>query len=240
MTFIFPLIGFIIVGNTNPYSLGNFWLYLFGFQAILSEPLLVPQNSPLWTLSIEILLSFSLVAVTKITKPSRFSILLIFLIIGLVLDNRLLQSFFIFYFGFYSTRSSYQLRRTKFWSNLLIIFLFLILILFPRSLSLNPNSWYNYLFLTILASTLIFAVGISRAREADTKFSIVSRRSYSLYAVHFPVIHLGNQIFFHNSNLSIFDWAFLTAAIAITTEIAYKFVEVPSINIARKLLVARL
>ena len=239
LSFTFPLIGFITVGNSNPYSLRSFLLYFFGFQAILWEPLFVPQNSPLWTLSIENLLSFSLIAVTKISKLSRFMILLIFLVIGLVLDHMLAQSFFIFYFGFYLSRSSYQPRRAKLWSNLLFILLFVILIFFPKALILDLNSWHNYLFLTALASTLIFAIRITHVREEVTKLSKVSRRSYALFAVHFPVIHLGNQIFFHNSNLSISHWALLVIAIGITTEIAYKFVEVPSIKLARKILVAR-
>lgn len=197
-------------------------------------------NPPLWSLSVELLLSFLLPFLVRI---QRNSILASILAISFLAQHTVIGGFSIvsafpyFIAGVIASKISGNKKEEKAVYNYLVLgFLISFCLLSPLLISGPSTILGNLLsilaisFLIICGSRVLIPNGLSSISR------IVSLRSYSLYAVHWPIVKSVEE--FSNPN-SVISWSTYILASLITvligTEILYQLVEKPALSASKRL-----
>ena len=234
-----PIIGCLILNVQIDYPPLGYLLSFFGFQAIFHDLLLPPVNGPLWSISVEIFLSASLILLAQLRRNSQiliFSMSLLFSII--FLKNAVLFALPFFIFGFLISKSKRKLGSVR--MKYLILLFVLINLLFT---SQTQNSTYlinNYIYNFILVA-LILVLSFYHQSIKNGIISRFSQRSYALYAVHTPIFLFIDNIFYkENLSLSLEQFTVSLFLLALGTEFVYRFVDLPSIKHTRKYLIGKI
>jgi peptidoglycan/LPS O-acetylase OafA/YrhL len=237
ITLLPPIIGCYLIGIDIEYPSYGFVIAAFGLQAISPNLYIPPVNGPLWSLSVELYLSASLLVIGRWKRVSSLYILALLILINLLLpSNTILQGLPIFYFGYLCPGFNFNLMKSKAFKYPIILVPLLILFLEPRFVQSRFGEPLNYLVSTSLAALILIWTLTASSLKRDL-LSDLSQRSYSLYAVHAPIMLFVDKIFFVNlaitSGLQILISIF---SILVSTEILYRFVEKPSIKFSRRFL----
>lgn len=200
-------------------------------------------NPPLWTLSVEIWFSFILVII-GVLALKRFVLLLIALLLivaqvfGSLHFNPIIDSLPLFLLGIVvNSPHLIALCFKKAWRMSLLIILLTTLIFIVRNTLSGTFSFYFVILQSIFVVCLLLLLSTLNLNGKSLAFSeFLSSRTYSLYAVHFPLLIIMSRIFVSVNQVNPFVWIFtMTALILIVTEIAYKFIERPSLALSRSL-----
>lgn len=244
--FVSPLIFLQIMApeEIDSYSRIGLLLGLIGIQAAFVEYYMVGANSPLWSLSVELWLSFVLLFLNRLNKNY---LLVLMAIVCEVINHLIFQpvlnglTFFLIGILIHRLRSLNHIHKPRF--NLVKYTLgFLVSmywIIFPLILELEKSN--RIIDLLGVTTTLLFFSKIHLKGTMQKIAFQLGARSYSLYASHGPLLRVHSEIFdeFWKNSLSEFQIAIYVVTclivIAIGTEIIYRFVEMPAINLARNL-----
>jgi len=237
ITLLLPIIGCYLLGVKIEYPGYGFIVAALGLQAVAKNLYIPPVNGPLWSLSVELYLSASLLAIGRWKRISGFYVLTILVIINLFFPgNTILQGLPIFYLGFLLPRIEILTRLNSVIKTVTILIPLIFLLFYPIFIQARFQGKLNFLFCTFLASLII----LWTLFETNTKrnlFADLSQRSYSLYAVHAPIVLFIDKIFFADrittNGLQIL---ISLTVIFIATEFLYRFIEKPSIKYSRKYL----
>ncbi len=238
ITLLPPIIGCYLLGVKIEYPGYGFVVAAFGLQAISPNLYIPPVNGPLWSLSVELYLSASLLVLGRWKRISSFYILTVLVIINLLLPGNLIfQGLLIFYFGYLSPGFQYSLRKRLIFRIAMISIPIFILLFKPKLVQVRFEEPFNFLFNTFLAALISIWVFMTSSSKRDL-ISDLSQRSYSLYAVHAPIVLFIDRIFFAHVTITSGQQILITLSlILVATEILYRFVEKPSIRFSRNYLV---
>lgn len=246
-TWLIALIIQYLVARTNFNSLPqNLKSGLLGFtasQSLTNSYYIDGPNPPLWSLSVEIYLSLFLLLCAIIPKRLLWLPTLgLFLVLWrhpniLIPITRSLPYFLLglianlYKFSHYLNK--FSLLRLLLWASLAISLPYLLygFLNFPWILTINI-----LLPISIILIILLF----SRLRIKNYKISKVVRmlgsRTFSLYAIHFPICVLIQH--FQNMNFKDKPMLYILIAVllvAVATELTYRLVEMPSLNLSRSI-----
>jgi peptidoglycan/LPS O-acetylase OafA/YrhL len=237
VTFLIPVLGSILLNVDISYPNYGFIIATFGLQAISNTIAIPPVNGPLWSLSVELYLSASLLVVGRHKKvASAFIFALLLLIYLAAPGNLIFQALPIFYFGYLLPGIRLRWSRNLFARILIGIIPISVLLLTP-TLVQNRLVGLDSFSLTFLLVGFILLTCILNPSPNQSLFSRLSLRSYSLYAIHAPVALFVDKVFFSSfTTTSLLQVSVTIVLILISTEFLFEFVEKPSIRRARKFL----
>ena len=244
--FILPLVLVKIMAPEEyaGYSQTGILLGLFASQSLFAQFYLAGANSPLWSLSVEIWLSIGLLALHRVNKNYLlFSILIICEISNQFFFQPTLNGLSFFLIGIIfarinklSFKSSLHSRFFK--TTILVItigYWFLIPIL---GVSVQPKRLAD---LICVSATLLLFESLPLTNNLNNIGNHLGARSYSLYAVHGPILRLHSELFdlILGEQLTAAQlWVYFISCLAIVflaTEIVFKCVEVPAVRFAKRL-----
>lgn len=236
-----PIAGCYLIGVHISYPLYGFLMSAFGLQALVQSVAFPPVNGPLWSLSVEIYLSASLLLFGHRKSATRFLILLFLIFVAMVCPrNPILQGLPIFYFGYLLPGIQSKLKRVFLLRFAIAIIPLMVLVVFPGVVQGEFGRIGDFLLCSTLAG-LVLVTSLFFPKPEKSICSIVSQRSYSLYATHAPVLLFVDKTLFAETNLlSAKQFTISLALILAATEIIYRFVEVPSIKFSRRYLELKL
>jgi peptidoglycan/LPS O-acetylase OafA/YrhL len=232
-----PIIGCYLIGIQISYPTYGFVFAILGLQAFSSSIGIPPVNGPLWSLSVELYLSASLLAIGRLKKfPAYFGILFLVVANFLLPGQSILQGLPIFLYGFLLPGLKLNLGNKSELKLGIILIPISVLLLSPSSVQSKFPIFLNFLICTFLAGFVItWTLLVANKREGH--WAKLSQRSYSLYAVHFPIILFIDKILFSERHASSAGQVILSLiAICLATEVLYQYVELPSIKYSRKFL----
>jgi peptidoglycan/LPS O-acetylase OafA/YrhL len=237
VTLLPPIIGCYLLHVKISYPAYGFIVAAVGLQAAASSLSIPPVNGALWSLSVELYLSASLLLLGRWKRNSGFYILAVLIIANLVLPgNAIIQGLPIFYFGYLLPGIYIRLQGNKIFKVVLILIPILILLIVPSFVQGRFQGLINFAVCGLLASLVIIGCQLF-ASSKKTFWADLSQRSYSLYAVHSPILLFIDKIFFSHNKLTSASQVILTiVAILFATEILYNFIEKPSIKYSRNYL----
>jgi peptidoglycan/LPS O-acetylase OafA/YrhL len=244
--FIFPLILVRVMAPEEyaSYSQVGILLGLFASQSLLAQFYLSGANSPLWSLSVEIWLSIGLLALHRMNKNY---LLLLLLITSEILNQMIFQpiidglSFFLIgiLFARINRYSIFKVLHYRFSRTIFLALTIAYWLAVPYlTISVEPK---RSLDLVGVCATLLLFGGMRLAKGLDRVGYHLGVRSYSLYAVHGPILRLHSELFDEvwGQQLSTFQlWFYFFSCIAIValaTEIIFKYVELPAMRYAKRL-----
>ena len=244
--FIVPLISIKIMApeEFDVYPTIGIWFGLFGIQSLIAKYYLAGANSPLWSLSVEFMLSFALVLLTKLkTVKTKVILILACEIINYFFFQPVINglSFFIIGIILHQLKGRKLLTRTEsrawiYFSGSVVIIYW---ILFPIiGLSLVAPRIVD---ITGVTFTLICFDQIRLNSKIENICEFLGKRTYSLYAVHSPIIRFHSETFEKfcsgNSQLNnnIFFLSTSILLVACFTEVIFQLVEKPSVKYAKKI-----
>jgi peptidoglycan/LPS O-acetylase OafA/YrhL len=238
ITYIIGLI-LLVVGKSYKPNTKNTLIEITGLGSLTSIGVPAP-NPPLWSLSVELLLSFLLPLLVRV---KRASILVLILVLGIAAQQTVIGSFSIvpafpyFLAGVISSKLLKDKLKDRGVYNYLILCILVAISFFSTSLVTGPTTLVENI-VAIFAICFLIVCG-SQAMIQDELAPIcrrVSMRSYSLYAIHWPIIKSVQELTNPSNGLT---WSiYLIASIIfvmIGTEILYRFVEVPAISASKRL-----
>lgn len=238
ITLIPPIIGYYLIGAKIEYPTFGFLISGVGLQAIINSLAVPPVNRPLWSLSVEIYLSSLLLVIGRYKKNS--GILVLSLLIGFNLlfpENAIIRGLPIFYFGYLLPGIKLNFLSPKILRYLVASFPVFVLLVSPHVVQGRYAGFENFLVMNSLAGLVIIS-SLLFIKSTSSFFSDLSQRSYSLYAVHFPLIQLIDKtLFFSSPKTSAGQFLISVLVVSIATEIHYRFVEKPSIKYSRNYLI---
>lgn len=225
------------------YSQTGLLLGLFASQALFAQFYLAGANSPLWSLSVEIWLSAGLLVLYRLNKQY---FLFIFLIICEFLNYIFFQpivnglSFFLIgiIFAKISDRSIKSAFDTRFVKSLFLVITFCYWLLFPILGFSAPSR--RLVDLIGVTATLLFFESLRLSNSLDKVGNYLGARSYSLYAVHGPILRLHSELFdvFWREQLSSHQlWLYFISCIVLVllaTEVIFKYIEIPAVRYAKR------
>jgi len=244
--FIFPLVLVRIMAPEEyaTYSQVGILLGLFASQSLFAQFYLSGANSPLWSLSVEIWLSIGLLALHRMNKNH---LLLLLLIASEILNQLIFQpiinglSFFLIgiLFARINGHVVFKVLHYRFARTIFLAITIAYWLAIPYlAISVEPK---RLLDLVGVCATLLLFEGIRLARGLDKVGNHLGARSYSLYAVHGPILRLHSELFDEvwEQQLTTFQlWVYFFSCIAIValaTEIIFKCVELPAMRYAKRL-----
>jgi len=236
------MIGLFLLGEKIDYPPLGYVLTALGLSAITPDfriPAII--NGPLWSLSVEIYLSFFLLVTPFIKKIPQFLILIFLISMSNFCGfNFVVSSLPIFYFGYMLPGIKLKESSFKLISTSCLIFSSIALLGTPRILQgFYGNSSLNSA-IEFLVASMIMLLCIMNPSSTNNFLSRLSQRSYSLYAVHYPIFLFIDRILFVNSaRTTAFQFLISILVLVIGTEITYRFIERPSISGARHFLQKR-
>jgi len=230
-----PLIALIVTkSNYTPNSSGIAFGALAAQSFSTSHYLDMP-NPPLWTLSIEVYLSFLFILIVKM-KPIPL-LLLVITFFGLYSNVETVHRipfFFgvpLFILGILASKWTIALK-----NNLVRALGFLLIVTYVlfASYFVHGVRWINFsriVFIVFLFIWLIQLKPIKRFRKFAT---FVGTRSYCIYAVHWPTMFFLDHLFLSFKDvpvlLQLASYVFLTL---IVVETVYRVIEVRAISLSR-------
>jgi peptidoglycan/LPS O-acetylase OafA/YrhL len=237
-TLSLSLLGAHYFGANIKYPFHGFVLTFLGIESLIPALTIPPGNPPLWSLSIELILSVSLLI---LARPFMIRFRAIFLCLLPILvfcypSQGLFVAFIFFYTGFTIANIEFRIRITRvLLAPIFILGVFVLFFFSKEFLSLISG---NLGFVTsyLLVGSLVIPLLAFRS----VRFGILakfSERSYSLYAVHFPVITAVDSIFFKNfDNLTISQSILSLFLVALSTEVVFRLIERPTLQLSREIL----
>lgn len=244
--FLFPLVLVKIMAPEEfaNYSKTSLLLGLFASQALFAQYYLAGANSPLWSLSVEIWLSIGLLALSRISK--RFQLIFILIIceiLNQVLFQPIINGLSFFLIGIAVARIKKRqtqkvLNNQSFKIVSLGITICYWLILPVLEKSTEPKRIIDFLGVT---ATLIFFERLQLSNSFNKIGGFLGSRSYSLYAVHGPILRLHSELFdyLYGERLLTYQmWIYFVSCLALVllaTEIIYKYIEKPAIRYAKRI-----
>lgn len=235
----FSGLALLVVGKGFVPNLKNTLIEITGLSSLTFIGVPAP-NPPLWSLSVELLLSLLLPLLVRIR---RNSILVFILAISLLAQHTVIGGFSIvsafphFIAGVIASKIFGNKREEKVIFNYLVLgFLAAFCVLSPLLIT-GPTTILGNL-LSILAISFLIVCG-SRVLVPNGLSSIsriISLRSYSLYAAHWPIVKSVEE--FTNPN-SVMSWSIYILAslfsVLVGTEILYQLVEKPALSTSKRL-----
>jgi peptidoglycan/LPS O-acetylase OafA/YrhL len=240
ITLFVPLAGCYLIGVNISYPLYGFAFSALGLQAFFQDVAIPPVNQPLWSLSVEVYLSASLLVIGRFKRRSSFYIIpLLIMVAALFPSNLIVQGLPIFYLGYLLPSFKLTSSNNVFLKIVTILIPLSILILAPANLQDRHKGTVNLLISFSLAALILLA-SLIFAKSERTMLAAISQRSYSLYATHAPVLLFVDKTLFSNAQvLSAQQLLISLLLILFITEIVYRFIEVPSIKYSRRYLESR-
>lgn len=225
-------------GSLNTDGLGAV-LGLFGLQAFTSEYQLV-LNAPLWSLSVEMIVTPLFVVIYLLKKTRMYSFLgfVASVAISTSFENSiLLKSLPFFIFG--SILADFK-RPTPSKKNFYLLILLVLLYLFVGATRFSHlTASFTDLMLKFVVLGLLFycLLGVQFDTFSSTVSSEAGKRSYALYAVHGPLIGISLG-FWHPTEFLPFLGYGVTSIIltAVVSEVVYRLVDLWAIQKASNFL----
>ena len=96
---------------------------------------------------------------------------------------------------------------------------------------------FSFIITSLFVGSVILLTSNFKGNErANKAFSFLGSRSYSLYAVHFPILIMVTQGFPKLGEVAPLVYVFcLVLVIILATEVTYRFVELPSLIYSRRI-----
>jgi peptidoglycan/LPS O-acetylase OafA/YrhL len=250
LCFILPLVLVKIMAPEEyaSYSQTGILLGLIASQSLFAQFYLAGANSPLWSLSVEIWLSIGLLVLHHISrKYVLFSLLIICEVLNYFYFQPIVNGLTFFLIGIILARinklSIYSTLQSLFFKLTFLAVTFGYWFLIPiLGVSVVPK---RLLDLAGVCATLLFFGSLRLTHNADKIGYHLGARSYSLYAVHGPILRLHSEFFdlIWDNQLTIGQiWIYFISCLAmvlIATEIIFKCIELPAINYARNFRTAK-
>ncbi len=244
--FISPLILVRVMAPEEFYSYPTIgiWLGIAGIQSLFANYYLVGANSPLWSLSVEFILSLSLVMISRF-KSVKTNVLCILAceVINTILFQPVINGLTFFLIGivFYQIRAKRSLScsDSRIWIGLSGSFVICYWILFPIiDISLSAPRFVDVIGVTF---TLIYFDQLKFHGRIQNISGFLGKRTYSLFAVHSPILRFHSEMYekisitnsILNNNLFYLGTAILL--IVCSTEALFQLVEKPSIKYAKQI-----
>ena len=188
---VIPILFGWTIGEDFSYPGYAYSLDILGLQSVSPNTAITPGNPPLWSLSVGIILSFSLLLIPFIK---------LYAIVALSLfsntNNPILNAIPFFYAGYLASNLKSRLTSINpYLTNLLLPISILIAPIFL--IMVEPIRLRMYLQLVLI--TLIVCLCLSSKLVLRANFHSITIRSYSLYCVHFPIIMLSDRVYFSSS-----------------------------------------
>lgn len=237
VTFLLPLAGCHLLGVKILYPSSGLIVAAVGLQALLNSLAVPPINAPLWSLSVEIYLSASLLIIGRFNRVYGTYLLIFLISINLFnFENGIIRALPIFYFGYLITENRNRFKLPPIVNLLFLIIPLCVLLIEPNLVQGTFSNLFNFSINFVLASFIILWT-LNSQNSTPTLFSRLSQRSYSLYAVHGPLLAFTDIVFFSkNHSLSLPQIVLALFIVAICTEVLFQTIEKPSINYSRKYL----
>ena len=219
----------LLISNKNLRIVDFTHFYIFSNKDIYSG-----INPPLWSLSVEIIISLVLFPIIKSTnaKSDLFSILLIFfLIFGSYFTNEwgikgLCRSAALFIIGILICKYIDFLPKLNFKLSFVLVFLWSLLIAVPKLLNLAM-----YISLPII---LLFFIQNKRNLLVNRFTLLLGKYSFSLYATHWVVLSVSYSILNSQNKVIIY---FVTILLSLSSAVLFgKLVEFPAKKLARAII----
>jgi peptidoglycan/LPS O-acetylase OafA/YrhL len=237
VTLIPPVLGCFLIGVNISYPTLGYLLAPFGLQSMIGTLGMPPVNGALWSLSVEIYLSASLIVLAKIKPKFEFIALFgIFLLPLVFKGNIIVDSLSIFYAGFLLPGLQIR-RRFSLPIRILILCIALVAIILKPNLFQVGTSDSRLYFLQFFTALAIIISTLNFESPIETILAKISQRSYSLYAAHSPILLFVDKFFYADQEkLTVNQLLVSLIAIIISAELVYRTVEIPSIRASRRYL----
>jgi len=233
-----PLIGLLVTKSEYIPNEAGIIRGAFAAQSFSQFHFLDQPNPPLWSLSIEIYLTFFFIYSVNF---KRWCLTLICVAIFFMnsQDNFLSQTPFfsglpMFLLGIILAKQKLILsKRTNTLLGIILFFVYLTCApYFVHGTELVTGS--RNLF---VVAVMVWLINLGRLQKARNFASYLGQRSYSLYAIHWPLMFFLDHIFSSLSTapelLKLISFLIL---IAVAVEVTYRTVEVPAVVISRRIL----
>lgn len=236
--FFIPAIAWIIYFKQIPGGFVGSTLEVFGMHSLSARYYLNPPNPPLWSLSVEILLSVLLFLSYRFGRNIQLAITLILPITLLLFENvnPLLGSLPYFYLGvsislFRPTIKNHILR------FLLTILSIFIIFTLRMPIKRGLDAQQEIAVLISIGCLILLLQEVNLSTKLSRLVNYFANRTYSLYAIHYPVIFGFSAVIrifeFNMGHLTYFFTQLLL--ICCCAELTYRFIEQPSLNLSRSL-----
>ena len=242
ITLVLPIFGYLILGYHLNYSTLGYVLAFLGLNSLSNSPLIgiPPINNPLWTLSVEIILSSSILLLNRLKGISLYLIFAVSIMMPILgFWNGILEALPIFIAGYLLPNFKLNILRNSKFAYVFLVFALIVIFVFPQTLlgSIH-NQIASYEFQCFVVLSLLIYLYVKPVVKRNF-IGEISQRSYALYAVHFPVLLFTNKLIFKsNLNLSWTQIGFTLILVLFATETAHRLIDVPAINYSRKYLIA--
>ena len=198
--FILPLVLVKIMAPEEyaSYSQTGILLGLIAAQSLFAQFYLAGANSPLWSLSVEIWLSVGLLVLHRVNKKYiLFSFLIICEVFNYFYFQPIVNGLTFFMIGVILARinklSIYSTLQSVFFKLTFLAVTFGYWLLTPiLGVSVEPK---RLLDLAGVCATLLFFGSFRLSHNSDKIGYHLGARSYSLYAVHSPILRLHSEFF---------------------------------------------
>jgi len=228
-----PAIFYLSLKIVMNYNISSFLLTLVGMNTFFDQYATPHFNGPLWSLSVEILLSLSVLILYRVKKELKF--LLISCLFLLAIYNReqiFLQAMPFFTLGYFFPNLKTFHTKARF---IPLIITIIPCYLYPDKVLNFPTYNVRYLAQLLLVFLLLLFCQINKG--APSLLYRYSSRAYCLYAFHFPIIFtLDRSLFRSQDKLSIEQILLTIFCVFIITEFFYRFVDLKAIKFSRILL----
>ena len=225
---------FIVLNDDLSAPKTTILISIFGLQSLSQGTYLQPINPSLWSVSIEIIFALMFPLIPK----KRINLYVTTFILGLItLQFNSLPPFIFFLFYLYL---GVLIRKVLpgITSTILVLvnLTWIPILLFSNIWLVEGHSLRLFWGFAFVAVAITSLANIPN-NYCSKNLLNVSKRTYSLYAIHWPVLEAISYViaFFR---LDLNATSYICAAIflvCIGTEITYRYIEIPSINISKKL-----
>jgi peptidoglycan/LPS O-acetylase OafA/YrhL len=233
-SYLIAVLPYLILAPKLPAPGFTIIISSLGLQSLFQSTYLSPPNPPLWSLSIEIIFAIIFPLIPK-KRIHLFHSTFTLGLIAVMLNNvaPFLMFLFYFYLGIVIRKILPNITTVMF----RLIALIWIPILLYSDIWLLQDSFFRELWGIVFVTMAIISLA-NFSKEYFPKYLLnLSKRTYSLYAVHWPVLVTMNYTFQTLAlNLNLLTYiAVAIILVSITTEISYRIIELPSLNISKKL-----
>ena len=231
---VIPSIAFLLLKVEMNYSFASFVFTFLGLNALNTNIITPHQNGPLWSLSVEVFLSISVLFLSRISQKKHFFIILSAVVASITFNRQpILAAFPYFAIGFYLPRIGKL--PSILCKYICIPFVLITVIFFPKILANFESSNLGYIY-EIFFVTVILLSCQSMWKSKPNLFSTISLRAYCLYAVHFPIIFVVDRVFFRNfKSISFLQISASLILVIFVTEIAYRLIDLKAMKISQSL-----
>ncbi len=219
-------------GSLNTDGLGAI-IGLFGLQALTSQYQLV-LNAPLWSLSVEMIVTPLFVVIYSFKKSRMYSILgfVASVAISTSFENSVvLKSLPFFILG--SILADFKKPTpSKKYSYMLILFVLLYLSVGATRFTHLTASFTDLILKFVVLGLLIYCLlGVKFDTFSSTFSSEAGKRSYALYAVHGPLIGISLSLWNPTEFLPFLGYVATSVILtAVVSEVVFRFVDLWAIQ----------